>query len=90
MLHSNTMISSTDDGRWPAITLDRLISGLAAYWKTGEHERPRDLRARDRQFVEVWHLEDIESLMRSLRLEPPKTMLRLAARRSGRQYRRGR
>jgi predicted ester cyclase len=47
-------------------------------------------RARDGQFVEVWHLEDIGSLMRSLHLEPPKAMLRLAARRSARQYRRGR
>jgi predicted ester cyclase len=47
-------------------------------------------RARDGQFVEVWHLEDIGSLMRSLELQPPKAILRIAARRSARRYRRGR
>jgi predicted ester cyclase len=47
-------------------------------------------RARDGLFVEVWHLEDIGSLMRSLHLEPPKMMLRMAARRSARQFRRSR
>jgi predicted ester cyclase len=47
-------------------------------------------RARDGLFVEVWHLEDVGSLMRGLRMEPPKAMLRMAARRSARQYRRGR
>jgi hypothetical protein len=36
--------------------------------------------------VEVWHVEDIESLMRSLELEPPRAMLRPAARRSARCY----
>jgi uncharacterized protein with von Willebrand factor type A (vWA) domain len=47
-------------------------------------------RARDGQFVEVWHLEDIGELMRGLELEPPPVMLRLAARRSARRYRRRR
>ena len=47
-------------------------------------------RVRDGQFVEVWHLEDIGSLMRSLDLEPPRMMLRLAAKRSARRYRKGR
>jgi predicted ester cyclase len=47
-------------------------------------------RARDGLFVEVWHLEDVGSLMRSLQMEPPKAMLRMAARRSARRYRRGR
>jgi predicted ester cyclase len=46
-------------------------------------------RARDDQFIEVWHLEDIGSLMRSLELQPPPMMLRLAARRSARKFRRG-
>lgn len=46
-------------------------------------------RARDGCFVEVWHLEDIGALMRSLQLEPPRVMLRMAARRSARRYRRG-
>lgn len=47
-------------------------------------------RVADGQFVEVWHLEDIGALMRSLELEPPALMLRLAARRSARRYRKGR
>ena len=47
-------------------------------------------RARDGQFVEVWHVEDVGSLMRGLELEPPRAMLRMAARRSARRYRRGR
>ena len=46
-------------------------------------------RVADGQFVEVWHQEDIGSLMRSLDLEPPRMMLRLAARRSARRYRKG-
>ncbi len=46
-------------------------------------------RAVDGQFVEVWHQEDIGSLMRSLDLEPPKMMLRLAARRSARRLPQG-
>jgi predicted ester cyclase len=44
-------------------------------------------RAVDGVFVEVWHLEDIGALMRGLELEPPKAMLKLAARRSARRYR---
>jgi predicted ester cyclase len=47
-------------------------------------------RARDGQFVEVWHLEDISALMRCLELEPPRLILKLAASRSARRYRRGR
>ncbi|MET0999529.1 MAG: ester cyclase [Marmoricola sp.] len=47
-------------------------------------------RVEDGRFVEVWHLEDIGALMRSLELEPPALMLRLAARRSARRYRKGR
>lgn len=45
-------------------------------------------RARGGRFVEVWHLEDISALMRGLDLEPPPFVLRLAARRSARRYRR--
>ena len=47
-------------------------------------------RVQDGQFVEVWHQEDIGALMRGLELEPPKLMLRLAARRSARRYRKSR
>ena len=46
-------------------------------------------RARDDKFVEVWHLEDIGALLRGLELEPPKAILRFAARRSARRFRRG-
>lgn len=45
-------------------------------------------RALGGQFVEVWHLEDMASLMRCLNLEPPRPMLKLAALRSARTYRR--
>jgi hypothetical protein len=45
-------------------------------------------RATDGLFTEVWHLEDIGALQRALDLQPPKTMVRLAARRSARRYRR--
>jgi predicted ester cyclase len=47
-------------------------------------------RVADGRFAEVWHLEDIGALMRSLELEPPAMMPRLAARRSARRYRKGR
>ena len=47
-------------------------------------------RAADGVFVEVWHLEDIGSLMRGLELQPPPAILKLAARRSARRYRRQR
>jgi predicted ester cyclase len=44
-------------------------------------------RVRDAQLAEVWHAEDIGALQRALALEPPKAMLRLAARISARRYR---
>jgi len=47
-------------------------------------------RARDGVFVEVWHLEDIGAMLRALELEPPRAIVRLAARRSARRYRRSR
>ena len=47
-------------------------------------------RVRDGQFVEVWHAEDVGQLMRTLELQPPPIMLKLAARRSARRYRRRR
>jgi predicted ester cyclase len=47
-------------------------------------------RAAGGLFVEVWHLEDTGALMRGLELEPPRAMLKLAARRSARRYRRQR
>jgi predicted ester cyclase len=44
-------------------------------------------RAAGGVFVEVWHLEDIGALMRGLELEPPRAILKLAARHSARRYR---
>ena len=45
-------------------------------------------RARDGQLAEVWHQEDAPGMLRQLGLEPPTTIMRLAARRSARRYRR--
>src|SRR4051812_18173153 len=43
-------------------------------------------RARDGKLAEVWHAEDIGTMMRALDLEPPAMILRLAARRSARKF----
>jgi predicted ester cyclase len=43
-------------------------------------------RAVDGRFVEVWHAEDVGTMMRALELEPPPLVLRLAAKRSARKY----
>ena len=45
-------------------------------------------RVRDGRFAEVWHQEDVGGLLNALGLEPPPFTMRLAARRSARQYRR--
>ena len=47
-------------------------------------------RARDGRFVEVWHQEDLPGMLTQLGLQPPGMMIRLAARRSARRYRRER
>jgi predicted ester cyclase len=41
-------------------------------------------------FVEVWHQEDVPGMLSSLGLDPPPAVMRLAARRSARRYRRQR
>lgn len=46
-------------------------------------------RARGGRFVEVWHQEGVGAMLGQLELEPPPAILRLAARRSARRYRRG-
>ncbi|MFI5069176.1 MAG: ester cyclase, partial [Streptosporangiales bacterium] len=47
-------------------------------------------RAEGGKFAEVWHQEDVPGMLRQLGLEPPPTIMRLAARRSARRYRRER
>jgi predicted ester cyclase len=42
------------------------------------------------KFAEVWHQEDVPGMLRQLGLEPPPAIMRLAARRSARKYRRTR
>jgi predicted ester cyclase len=45
-------------------------------------------RVRDGRFAELWHHEDVGGMLTQLGLEPPPFIMRLAARRSARQYRR--
>ena len=45
-------------------------------------------RAHDGKLAEVWHQEDAPGMLRQLGLEPPPAIMRLAARRSARRYRR--
>jgi predicted ester cyclase len=47
-------------------------------------------RAEGGKLAEVWHQEDGPGLLRQLGLEPPPLIMRLAARRSARRYRRQR
>jgi hypothetical protein len=58
---------------------DRADEGLQV--RVG-HERLELLDA------EVWHQEDAPGMLRQLGLEPPTAIMRLAARRSARRYRR--
>ena len=76
-------------GRWTMSgthtgTLDLL--GIPATNRPVSMSGQEIFRARDGVFVEVWHLEDVGQMLRALELEPPKLMLRLAARRSARRY----
>jgi predicted ester cyclase len=45
-------------------------------------------RAIEVKFVEMWHQEDVGGMLNALGLEPPPLIMRLAARRSARRYRR--
>jgi hypothetical protein len=64
------------------------IVGIPPTGRPVEMSGQEIFRVRDAVFVEVWHLEDIGALMRSLELQPPPVMLRLAAWMSARRYRR--
>ena len=62
-------------GRW---TMSGTHTGMSLTLSAPPTGRPVTMsgqeifRARDDQFVEVWHLEDIGRLLRALELEPPK------------------
>ena len=45
-------------------------------------------RVRDGKFVEVWHQEDVPTMLSNLALDPPPFVMRMAAKRSARLYRR--
>jgi predicted ester cyclase len=45
-------------------------------------------RVHNGMFVEVWHQEDVGGMLNQLGLEPPPLMMRFAAKRSARKYRR--
>jgi predicted ester cyclase len=45
-------------------------------------------RADGGKLAELWHQEDVPGMLRQLGLEPPPAIMRLAARRSARRYRR--
>lgn len=47
-------------------------------------------RAHDGKLAELWHQEDVPGMLRQLGLEPPPAIMRFAARRSARRYRRDR
>jgi len=46
------------------------------------------IRVADGQFAEMWHSEDVPTMLTQLGLEPPRFAMRMAARRSARRYRR--
>lgn len=72
---------------------------LSEVWGQGRTDVARKLgtmtgqeifRADGRKLAEVWHQEDAPGMLRQLGLEPPPAIMRFAARRSARRYRRAR
>ena len=78
-------------GRW---TMTGTNTGVFDLFKLPPTGRPVTMtgqeifRAHDGKLAEVWHQEDTPGMLRQLGLEPPATIIRLAARRSARRYRR--
>ncbi len=66
------------------------LLGLPSTGRPVEMSGQEIFRAAGGVFVEVWHLEDVGALMRGLELQPPASILKLAARRSARRYRKRR
>ena len=80
-------------GRW---TMTGTNTGVLDLFQLPPTGRPVTMtgqeifRARDGKLAEVWHQEDIPGMLRQIGLEPPPAIMRLAARRSARRYRRRR
>lgn len=80
-------------GRW---TMTGTNTGVLDLFQLPPTGRPVTMtgqeifRARDGKLAEVWHQEDIPGMLRQLGLEPPPAIMRIAARRSARRYRRRR
>src|SRR5579859_5599328 len=78
-------------GRW---TMTGTNTGVFDLFKLPPTGRPVTMtgqeifRAHDGKLAEVWHQEDTPGMLRQLGLEPSPTIIRLAARRSARRYRR--
>jgi len=77
-------------GRW---TMTGTNTGVLDLFNLPPTDRPVTMtgqeifRAADGRFVEVWHQEDVPGMLSQLGLEPSPLMMRLAAKRSARRYR---
>lgn len=78
-------------GRWTMTGTNTGTFDLLGLPPTGRPVRMTGqeiFRAEDGKLAESWHQEDIPGMLRQLGLEPPPAIMRLAARRSARRYRR--
>lgn len=80
-------------GRW---TMTGTNTGVFALFGLPPTGRPVTMsgqeifRVRDGRIVEVWHAEDTGAMLSQLGLDPPQGMMRMAAKRSARRYRKER
>jgi predicted ester cyclase len=90
--HADVVISDGEyvTGRWTMTGTNTGVFDLFDLPPTG---RPITMtgqeifRAEGGIFVEVWHQEDVPGMLNQLGLEPPPFVMRLAAKRSARRYR---
>jgi predicted ester cyclase len=78
-------------GRWTMIGTNTGSFDLFGLPPTGRPVRMTGqevFRAQDGQFVEVWHQEDVPTMLAELGLQPPPFLMRLSARHSAWRYRR--